>query len=128
MESNLPELPRTLKKKEASVTPPVLAWFKAHHPFSCAIEIKNTAGNSIPASALADHQRLALKDSKLPHGLIHKLSDEARRKNPYDAFMLKNSAAFVVACFSSYGICLVFDVEDWVGARFDTPAKYVIKL
>lgn len=114
----LPELPKVLQKKEASVTPKVLAWFKVNHSKSCAIEIKNTIKNTIPKSALQPHQLLALKDSQSSVGLIHKLSDESRRQQPYDSFMLKNADAFVVACFSKYGYCLTIPVGEWQGAKY----------
>ena len=61
---------------------------------------------------------LALKDSKSFNGLVHKLSDESRRQQPYDAFMLKNADAYVVACFSTHGYCFIIPVEDWQGANY----------
>lgn len=47
---------------------------------------------------------------------------------PYDAFMLKNSEAYVVACFNYYGYCLVIDVEDWEGAKYDSVSKFKIEI
>lgn len=114
----LPELPQLKKKKEAKVTPRVLEWFRKNYHSSCAIEIKNTTKNTIPKSALKEHQMLALKDSKSFNGLVHKLSDESRRQQPYDAFMLKNADAYVVACFSKHGYCLIIDIDQWQGAKY----------
>jgi hypothetical protein len=62
------------------------------------------------------------------HGLIvHKIAD-LRRRNPFDAFMLKNTPAFVVACFAQHGVCLVIDIDEWNGARLDTPCDFRIKI
>lgn len=107
------------------MTPKVLAYFKANHFNSCAIEIKNTTKNTISERALEPHQLLALKDSKSPRGLIHKISDESRRQQPYDAFMLKNADAFVIACFSTYGYCLIIPVEEWHGVRYDESYPHI---
>ena len=125
----LPDLPRVLNKREAKKTPKVLDWFKTNYHSNCAIEIKvaqNKSPNTIPEKALQDHQKKALMDAK--HGsLVHKIADTGMR-NPFDAFMLCNSDAFVVACFTQYGYCLVFDIDDWRGARYDDEALFRIKL
>jgi hypothetical protein len=99
-----------------------------NHHSSCAFEIKSTNKNTIPKSALLDHQYLALKDANSSHGLIHKLTDEARRQNPMDGFQLVNVPAYVIACFPTHGLCLVFDIDDWRGARYDDEAMFKIKL
>ena len=123
--NTLPELPKILKKGEAKVSTQVLSWFKKNHPSSCALEIKNTTKNTIPKSAVLPHQLLALKDSKSSNGLIHKLSDESRRQQPYDAFMLKNADAYVVACFSKYGYCLMIPVDEWNGAKYTNSYPHI---
>ncbi|MES2006878.1 MAG: hypothetical protein V4436_02085 [Patescibacteria group bacterium] len=128
--NELPPLPKTLHKREASVTPKVLAWFKTHHEGPAAIEVKATDTKSIPASKLEPHQRLALLAAMSSEGMTHKLSDEARRRQPFDALLLKNTPAYVVACFTGTGdrICLVIPVEEWCGARSDTKALYTITI
>lgn len=95
---------------------------------SCAVEIKASAGNTIPASALLDHQRAALMDVASFRGIAHKLSDEARRQQPFDAFMLANVPAYVVACFTKAGVCYVIPIEIWKGARVGMQAPYMIDL
>lgn len=122
----LPDLPRVLNKKEASVTPKVLAWFRKHHHTSAAIEIKSTTGSRIPQSALKAHQRQALMDATTT-GIVHKIPDNKTR-NPFDAFMLKGVCAWVVACFPKHGVCLVIPANEWRGAVPESKATYRIDL
>ncbi|MHB8674625.1 MAG: hypothetical protein ACYDAK_13240 [Candidatus Limnocylindrales bacterium] len=124
----LPDLPRVKNKREAKYTPIVLDWFRTHHVGSAAIEIKATKSASIPASALAPHQKLALFDASLGRGLVHKLSDAARLKQPFDALMLQNVPAYVVAVFITHKIALVIPADAWHGAKPTTPAAYIIEL
>jgi hypothetical protein len=86
----LPDLPRTLKKREADITPHVLTWFRKNYPRSCAIEIK------YGKNKLEEHQKTAL--AQVAKGVFaHKIADTGR-KNPFDAFLLKNADAIVVTC------------------------------
>lgn len=119
--TSLPDLPRTIKKREASITPRVLEWFRTNYTAPCALEIKATQTGSIPASALAPHQRIALLDATTARGIAHKLSDEARRQQPFDAFVLKGCAAFVVACFPKRGICYAVPIKEWRGVKLSCP-------
>ena len=116
---DLPPLKTVRRKREQSVTPKVLAWFLKHYHTSVAIEVKATKGRSIAESALMPHQRQALLDAR-EGGIAHKIADTGRRL-PFDGFVLKNTPAFVVACFTRYGVCFVVPVEKWRGARVDDP-------
>jgi len=123
---SLPNLPKQKKKREADVTPRVLAWFKENHAGSCAIEVKATNTGSIPESALLPHQKQALLD--VIHGtLTHKIADTGRRL-PFDAFMLQGLPAYVVACFTKHGVAQVYSVEQWKGAKYDSFAPVDFKL
>lgn len=124
----LPELPRTLKKKEAKITPKVIAWLKANHHSSCAFEIKSSDGNTIPRSALKPHQKLALQDANSHHGIIHKLTDEARRQQPFDGFQLIEVPAYVIACFPKHGFCNVYHIDSWQGAWYGDEGLFKIML
>lgn len=124
--NTLPPLPERKHKGEAIVTPKVLAWFRQNHDGPCAIEIKATAKVRIPESALKEHQKLALIDATT-RGIVHKIADN-KTKNPFDAFMLKGVPAYVVACFTGDGICLVIPVEEWRGAFPAMRALYTIEL
>ncbi len=114
----LPDLPRSGgKKREAGCTPAVLAWFRLNHKTSAAIEIKATATNSIPESALEPHQRKALTDAQ--NGSLEWKIPDLGRRNPFDAFMLKGVSAYVVACFTKKGMCYVIPIDRWRGASGD---------
>ncbi len=117
---NLPNLPRKLRKREADITPKILDWFRKHHNACAAIEIKATDGHSIPASALMPHQKAALMQAA-GKGITHKLSDEARRRQPFDAFMLKGVPAYVVAVFTTHRVAYAFPIHLWRGARHGMP-------
>lgn len=89
--NDLPDLPRQLDKKEADVTPRVLAWMEKNWPNSAGIEVKIEKGK------LKDHQARALK--KVDSGtFIHKLKDTGDRQ-PFDAILLKDADAVVVRVY-----------------------------
>lgn len=120
MISDLPELPPIRRKREASVTPRVIEWFLKNIDHSVAIEVKATKSRSIPASQLQPHQYTALLEASQPVGTGHKIADTGRRL-PFDAFVLKNTPAYVVACFTAYGVCYAIPVDQWHGAKI-TPS------
>ena len=120
----LPDLPRIIQKREAGITPAILSWFRENGPATCLIEIKATTKNKIPASALLPHQRRALLDA-CGGGIVYKLSDEARRQVPCDAFKISYTRAFVVCAFlSSPRVALVIDIKKWRGCDRATPCVY----
>lgn len=124
---NLPTLPRKLHKKEATYTPAILRWFRVNHEGPCAIEIKVAKGNTVAPSALAGHQRSALR-AAAGGGIVHKLSDEARRRQPFDAFMLKGVPAYVVCVFPQHRYARVIPIERFDGATDWSPADFIIPL
>ena len=124
----LPELPRKLQKRESKITPQILAWFRLNYPHSCAIEIKVTKTRSIPASALKPHQKQALLQAQSELGITWKIPDTSRTRLPFDAFQLKNSHAFVVACFLNHGVYLAIDPAKWIGATPETIPTFPILL
>lgn len=119
----LPPLPAKREKREASLTPLILNWFRTNYKGSCAIEIKATKSNSIPESALQPHQKAALIAAR-GAGVVYKIPDTSFAKRPFDAFMLSYTQAFVVACFSSSRVCLVIEADKWKGATPKTPALF----
>jgi hypothetical protein len=109
----------------------VIAWLKANYHSSCVFEIKSATAsspNTVRAKALEDHQKLALQDAKSPRGLIHKISDESRRQQPFDGFYVVSVPAYVIACFPKHGTCLVYDVDQWEGCRYDDEALFKIDI
>ena len=125
--NELPALPKKRKTTEADVTPKILDYFRKNFRDSCAIEIKATTGNNIPRSALQRHQEIALK-SATTSVLCHKISDASRSRLPFDAFMLYQVPAFVVAAFIRHKIALVIPIDNWQGATPHTLAAYKIPL
>ena len=122
--SKLPELPRTPRKKiEQDITPRVLDYFRKNYKGSCAIEVKVSATNSIPRSALQPHQEAALKQVR-GAGLAYKIPDSGYAKKPFDAFFLSYTEAFVVACFTKKRICLCIPVNEWNGATPSSKSSY----
>ncbi len=123
----LPPLPKTIVKREANVTPRILAWVKENMG-SCVVEIKATAGRSIARSALLPHQEAALKAAESSTGIIHKISDAGHVRTPFDAFYLKNTPAYVVAVFTTYGIAYVIPIRNWGGASLNMETFYIKKI
>lgn len=117
----LPELPRKLRKREADHTRAVLEWFKENYLGGCVvIEIKYSSGNSVPRRAVLPHQIAALTAANSGRGLVHKLSDEARRQQPFDAFLMRSCDAFVVCVFGGsrgVGVCHAVPVRMWGGIK-----------
>ena len=105
-----------------------MKWFMKNHPSSVALEIKNTATNSIPFSAVKPHQMKALLAVKSKQGMSYKSPDSSHVRLPFDSFVLKDTEAYVVACFSKQRICLAIDPNKWQGAKPDTPAEFVLVL
>ncbi len=58
------------------------------------------------------HQKAALLDVANA-GIVYKISDEARRQQPFDAFKLSYARAYMVCVFDRE--CVVIDVRDWKG-------------
>jgi len=106
----------------------VLSWFEKNYPHSVALEIKSTNGNTIPRSSLKDHQLKALLSVRSDHGLIFKIPDSSRTRLPFDAFQMKNTQSFVIACFPKHKICLAIDPDKWDGAKPTTIPTFSIPL
>ena len=120
----LPELPKQKKKREASITPAVLAWFRKNYPSTCLIEIKYSRTRSIAEKAVLPHQKQALMCACSDIGVTHKLTDEARRQQPCDAFHIVKAEGLVVACFKRTGTCYIVPIEKWRGIRLaDLPTS-----
>lgn len=126
--NELPDLPRKLNKREASITPKIIKWFKENYPESVALEIKITKTNSIPRSALLPHQQKALIAVQTAQGLTHKLSDIGHIRQPFDAFIMKNTRSFVIACLPKHKVALAILPQNWNGANRTAPCEFKIPL
>lgn len=124
----LPDLPRTLKKREASITPRILDWFQNNYHLSCALEIKVTKTGSIAKSALLPHQLQSLLQAQTKDGIVHKISDIGRIRQPFDSFVLKNAQSFVICAFLNHKVCLAINPNKWNGATPTTQATFAIPL
>lgn len=122
---NLPAIRSTRHKREQSVIPQILNWFLHNVSYSVAIEIKATSARSIAVSALLPHQKRALLDAEGP-GIVHKIADTGRRL-PFDAFVLKNTPAYVVACFTAYSVAYAIPVSQWDGVRIKKNGNIITK-
>ncbi len=124
----LPDLPRVLVKREAAITPLVLAYFRDHYPRTVAIEVKATKGNTIREKAVLPHQLAALRGAQSEKGIVHKLSDAARMRQPFDAFKIVNADAYVVACFLNDHTCLAIEPSKWRGATVKSECSFKFKI
>ncbi len=83
-------------KREALFGKQFRAWVKAQPKMrSAAFELKQTTTNSIPFSAVQEHQIDALKAVKTS-GLLYKIPDDSRGVKPFDFVFLKTAPAYVV--------------------------------
>ena len=129
----LPELPKVLKKREANITPKIKAWFLENYKSKKSgllVEIKVTKTNSIPKSAVKDHQLKALMQVKTKTGMVYKMPDIGNVRKPADFWMMKNADSFVVACFikKRKRICLAILPEKWNGANPKTECSFILNL
>lgn len=73
-------------------------WLKAN-PMTGAFELKQTTKDSLPYSALAPHQELALLN--VSNGLLVFKIPDAGYQNPFDCFSMYKQSAYVVILYPS---------------------------
>lgn len=97
---NLPDLPRVLRKKEASWTTTFLKnWVLEETTLpSGPIEVKNTNLDYISFDAVSPQQRADLLACTTPRGHWWKVADMGR-KNDFDVVFYRNSPAYVIINF-----------------------------
>ncbi len=89
----LPPLPKQIKKREADFGVRLRRWLRDNPMFSCAFELKQTQGPSIPFIALEENQRIYLRAIKSPAGEL--LRVQGVNGEP-DYIWLRNFPACVV--------------------------------
>ncbi len=100
-------------KREAKFTEVFRHWLKAHPRPSAAFEIKQTKTNSLPFSAVREHQLealLAVQDT----GILYKLPDDSRGYKPFDMVYLRKDESFVVIKYPGFFVLIdarAFDAE-----------------
>lgn len=86
-------------KHEAAFTTKVKSWLR-DNVGTGAYEIKHTRGeDSFPMRELTDLQRDALMAVRSRVGLAFKIPDEGVSYRPFDMFVFKQAAAWVVICY-----------------------------
>ncbi len=92
-------------KREASFTTAFRAWAKTRP--SAAWEIKHTRGRDrFQMRELKQHQIDALLAVKGPYGFAYKIPDDGVAYKPFDLFVLRKTAAWVVICYPKY-FCVI---------------------
>lgn len=87
---------------------------------SAAFEVKQTTTDSLPFSAVKEHQELSLEAAK--HGsLTFKPSDEARGFKPCDFLHLAGVQAYIVIKYPK-GFVLI-DIDKWIEERKTSTRK-----
>lgn len=85
----------SMQKREAQFGLLFRAWLRAHPMRSAGFELKQTTSNSIPFSAVKEHQLDALLAVK-HRSILYKAPDDSRGAKPFDYFYLNNAEAYIV--------------------------------
>ena len=92
----LPNLPTKLNKREAKWSTTVFRkWVLEHRPPAGPFEPKYSTKDSLPFSAVAEHQLVALLACMTDAGFLWKIPDLGQR-SPFDFIYYRNSPAWVV--------------------------------
>ena len=101
------------QKREAKFTLQFRHWLKKNPMMSGAFELKQSITNSLPFSAVREHQVDALLATNSDKGLLWKIPDDSISSKPYDLFYLRNAGAWVVIkypdCFCIININLFLE-------------------
>lgn len=75
-------------------------WAKNIWGMTGAFELKVSEGNSLPFSAVKDHQVAALQMAA-GKGIVYKIGDDSLGQKPFDCFVLAGVQAWIVVMFHS---------------------------
>lgn len=84
-------------------------WLKTDYKQSGVFELKLSKTDSLPFSAVQDHQEAALWNTK-HRQLVYKIPDVGYQ-NPFDCLSLVSLSAYVVIKYPDF-FCLI-DIDDW---------------
>lgn len=87
------KLPIVRRKREASKTPDILEKIMT----TCAVEVKQTKTDTLPANSVKPHQRDNLLKAK--HRKFHYKIPDYGRQNPFDAVILYLTDAYIVVIY-----------------------------
>lgn len=108
-------------KREAKFNSWFNKWVKNVYKKTAAFELKQTQTNSLPFSALAEHQKQALYAVK--HStFVHKIID-AGFQNPFDSFSLSEVPAFIVVKYPDFW-CMI-DIDVWIHEEENSERKSI---
>ena len=93
-------------KREANFGLLFRHWLKKEPMISAAFELKQTRTNSLPFSAVKEHQIDALCAAASRSGVLYKIPDDSAGIKPFDYCFLKHSLAFVVIRYPRF-FCLI---------------------
>lgn len=100
-------------KREADFQTTFRHWIRAN-PYrrNAAFELKQTTTDSIPFSAVSDHQLIALRVAKGGSGLLYKIPDDSRGFKPFDMVYFRNADALVVIKYPNF-FCMI-DIDRFI--------------
>lgn len=87
-------------------------WLRANPRHSCAFELKQTSGTSIPFSCLEDHQETYLMAIKGPKGVLIRVQGVAGEP---DYVYLRNAPACVVVKIGKE--FHIIDIDQWANEK-----------
>lgn len=98
-------------RREANFQTLFRHWVKKNGPASSAVfELKQTTTDSIPFSAVQDHQLAALNAAREP-GILYKIPDDSRGVKPFDMVYLRHAERYIVIRYPDF-FCII-DVYMW---------------
>jgi len=92
---------------------------------TAVFELKLARGNSLPFSAVQEHQINALLNAKHAH-IIHKIPDVGYQ-NPFDCFMIKGSEAYVGVMYNREKEFFLIDVDVFLKEKEESERKSLTK-
>jgi len=100
-------------KHEAKFNTVFNHWLKTNYRHTACFELKQTQGDSIPFSALVDHQVKALQSVR--HStFVYKIPD-CGYQNPFDGFCMTEMPSYVVLKYPAF-FCFI-DIDTFILER-----------
>lgn len=101
-------------------------WIRLNFKNSAAFELKLSHSDSLPFSALQEHQKNALRVVK--HGKAFFKIPDTGYQCPFDSFVLVEAEAYVVVAFykqRTKKICYLIDIDAWIEAEKTSSRKSI---
>jgi penicillin-binding protein-related factor A (putative recombinase) len=111
-----------MQKREAEFGLLFRHYLKAHPMASAGFELKQTTENSLPFSAVPEHQVAALRAAKTT-GILYKAPDDSRGAKPFDYFYIRGACAYVVIRFPDEFHFI--DIDDFVAFKNASKRKSI---